>query len=412
MAVTRAGIVCNACWQKDPARPFVYVAGLARRLEDPPDWLEDFAAYAAARFCPSRATSLLRALGRLHTDGARTPAALLEASRWQGRSEGPLARTLESFFVDRGLALPTDREEQLEKARRERRLAQVPQRLRPAVIEFADSQLRGRERARRAGTSPSSHRTIDIALCTVRDLAIAVTTSHPDIAGWETVSVDDIEQFLTARPASRTRSLAALRKFFSWARRGHLILIDPTRTLRSTPHRGFTGPVIDLDRQRELFRRWSSNDPHPHEALVGLLCMLHAASAAEIRQLRIDDIDGEHRAVRLGQRPHPVPLDPATWTALRRCLDHREKLATLNPHVVVTKITATRASMPSQAYLSHVLDPAGIAPRHLRSNRLADMIATSDPLMVVAALGVTPAAVTWYLGDTVDEPRLPEPSKV
>jgi hypothetical protein len=48
----------------------------------------------------------------------------------------------------------------------------------------------------------------------------------------------------------------------------------------------------------------------------------------------------------------------------------------------------------------------------LRSNRLTHMIATTDPLLVIAALGLTPAAATWYLGDTVDQPRLPDPANL
>lgn len=406
LKVTRQGGACSACWQKDPVRPFVYVAGLARRLDDPPVWLDDFAVYAAARFCPARACSLLRELGRLHQDGARTPAALLAASRRPGRSQGPLARTLESFFIERRLALPSDHNEQLEAARRERHIAQVPEPLRAAVAEFAASQLRSRERARRAGTRPRSHATINTTLRTVRDLAIAVTTFHPEIAGWETVSTEDVERFISPRPASRQRSLSSLRTFFTWARRRHLILTDPTRQLQSSARHSFTGPLVDLDRQRTLFHRWTSTDPHPHEAMVGLLAMLHAASTVELRSLLVDDVDHVRRTVRLGQRPHPVPLDPTTWAALCRCLDHRERLATLNPHVLVTKTTSTRATPASQAYLSHVLDPAGVAPRHLRSNRLADMIATNDPLMVIAALGLTPAAATHYLGDRVDETRI------
>lgn len=74
--------------------------------------------------------------------------------------------------------------------------------------------------------------------------------------------------------------------------------------------------------------------------------------------------------------------------------------------MIVTKITATRTTAASQYYLTHLLDPAGVSSRMLRSNRLAELIATTDPLLVIAALGLTPAAVTWYLGDTVDETRL------
>jgi hypothetical protein len=61
------------------------------------------------------------------------------------------------------------------------------------------------------------------------------------------------------------------------------------------PPRGFTGPTLVLDKQRELFRRWTTGgDTHPHEALLGILALLHGASSDEVRHMRVNDID--HRA--------------------------------------------------------------------------------------------------------------------
>lgn len=94
---------------------------------------------------------------------------------------------------------------------------------------------------------------------------------------------------------------------------------------------------MDLPRQRELFRRWTtSSEPYPHEALVGLLALLHGVSSQEARMLVVDDIDTRNRKVQLGQRPNPAALDPAGWAALQRCLAYRETQRTSNPHVIVT----------------------------------------------------------------------------
>lgn len=398
---------CNPCWQKDPDRPFVYLAGLVQRLDAPPQWLEAFAGYAAARFCPARAVLVLRDLGRLIDAGATSPTELLDQARWtKSSSIGPLARTLEGFFLEHRLALPLNHDEDLESRRRARRLADVPQPLRPAVQAFADDQVGTRERSRRAGTRPRSHPTIDVCLCDVRDLGNFLTEHHPAVTGWESVAVGHVEDFLTVRPGSRARRLTSLRTFFVWARKRRLVLVDPTKTLPTNARRHFQGPVLDQARQRQLYQRWTGTDAHPHEALIGLLAMLHAASAAELRGLHVDDIDVVHRTVLLGHRPRPVPLDPATWTALQRCLAHRQARNTLNGHVLVTKVTSTRNTPASAYYVVHTLDPAGISVRVLRSNRLNHLIATTDPLLVIAAFGLTPAAAGWYLGDTVNPDRL------
>ena len=70
---------------------------------------------------------------------------------------------------------------------------------------------------------------------------------------------------------------------------------------------------------------------HPHEAFVGLAALLHGATTQELQRLTDNDIDHESRRARFGRRPQPVPLDPWTWTALQRCLDHRRHWAATTP---------------------------------------------------------------------------------
>lgn len=187
-----------------------------------------------------------------------------------------------------------------------------------------------------------------------------------------------------------------------------MILIDPTSGLSAKATKGFIGKTLALDQQRRLFQRWTT-DPavHPHEALLGILALLHGASSSEVRHLRLDDIDRASRSIRLGQRPHPVPLDPVSWTTVQRCVAHRETQRTSNPHLMVTKGTKARRSPASVAYVSHVLDPAGISPRMLRSTRLIDLVNAMDAKLVAAVFGMNPEGVMIYLADQVDDGRLP-----
>lgn len=317
-----------------------------------------------------------------------------------------MARTLESFFVTRGLALPTGQAERLAAGRRQRRIDAVPGPLRPAVAAFTDTCLKARERARQAGTRPRADNTIEHRLSVIRDLAIFLATERGK-RDWATVDVHDIETFLATPPANRKSRLAALRQFFSWARTRKLVLADATRGLTAREARGFRGPTAALALQRQLFHRWTAAGPaHPHESLTGLLALLHGATCAELRGLVLTDIHAEAQAVQLGRRPAPTPLDPATWTVLQRCLDHRAQLGTANQHVLVTRQTKSTQDPASAYYLSHILDPAGVRPRLLRSTRLAELVNTLDPKLVSAAFGMRPEGVTIYLADHVDEGRL------
>jgi integrase len=400
--------MCSACFQRRPDRAFVAGAGLAARLASPPDWLDGFIAHLAGAYSPARACQLITALGLLLDEDGQPahPQALIERARWPGRSMGPLARSLETFFTEHGLALATDHAEQLAAGRRQRRVGAVPGPLRPAADGFASFMLASRERARRAGTRPRSDHTVEAALATMRDLALFLADERGK-RDWALADVHDIEAFLATLPRGRKRRLTVLRQFFRFARSRKVILTDPTRGLAAREPRGFTGQTLLLDKQRELFRRWTMcRDVHPHEALLGILALLHGASSDEVRHLRVSDVDQTARTAEIGSRPLPVPLDPASWQVLQRCLGHRETQRTANPHVIVTKGTKAGRSPASTAYMSHLLDGCGVPPRELRCTRLADLVNTIDPKLVAAAFGMKPESVMFYLADHVDEGRL------
>ena len=400
--------MCSRCWQADPDRPLVRGENLIARLQEPPPWLGEFIGYLAARHSPGRAGAMISALGELLADERPNhPQAVLDRARRPGRSIGSLARSLEDFFTERCLALPTDQAEQLAAGRRQRRIDAVPGTLRPAVQAFGAALLQNQERARRAGTRPRTEHTLDKALATIRDLALFLD-SHRNKLDWALVDVHDVEDFLGVLPKSRQRRLTVLRQFFRFARTNKVVLVDPTRGLAAKSPRGFTGRTLLLDRQRVLFRRWTTDTTaHPHESLLGILALLHGASSQEVRLLRCQDIDPVNRTVRLGRRPQPVPLDPASWSLLQRCLAHRTAQRTQNPHVVVTRATKARKDPASTAYFTHLLDPCGIPPKTVRCTRLAELVNTMDPKMVAAAFGMNPEGVTFYLTDHVDDARLP-----
>ena len=344
-------------------------------------------------------------LGRLLRDEhSNHPQAVLERSRRPGRSMGTLARALEDFFVQRGLALPTDQSERLAAGRRQRRVGAVPEPLRPAVQQFAEHMLTSRRRARTAGTRPRTDHTIEQTLAAVRDLARYLVIERGKL-DWSVVDRHDVESFVAAVGSGR---ISLQRNFFRFTRHRRIVLIDPTRGMTRNSSRSFIGKTLSMDRQRLLFHRWTT-DPtiHPHEALLGVLALLHAASNVEVRMLQVRDIDMTGHSIRMGRRRHPVPLDPASWAAVQRTLTHRQDLRTGNPHLEVTRGTKAGREPASSAYVTHLLDPAGICPRTVRCTRLAALINSTDPKLVAAALGMNTQGTRFYLADHVDDGRLP-----
>lgn len=273
---------------------------------------------------------------------------------------------------------------------------------------FSDFVIRSRERSRRAGTLPRTDATIEAALAIVRDLPLflAVERGKQD---WALTDVHDLEAFLAGSLKARKRRLVVLGQFFRFARSQKIILVDPACGLTARGPSGFTGATLTLDEQRVLFRRWTTAPAvHPHEALLGMLALLHGASSREVKMLQAVDVDFPARTARLGDRPYPLPLDPPSWMAAERCLAHREDQRTDNPHVMVTRQTKSGCGPASTAYVSHVLDACGFPPRVIRCTRLLDLVNTMDPKLVAAAFGMDPEATMIYLADHVDPGRPPD----
>jgi hypothetical protein len=349
---------------------------------------------------------MLSRLGQhLVHDSPVHPQALLDAVA----EEGPLARALEDFLTASKLALRSDHDERRAAARRRSRIDAVPEPLRPAVARFAEHMVSGRDRARRVGGQPRGHATVEARLTAVRDFALYLVNDRGK-ADWATVEVGDIEAFLHTHPGRRASYLTGLRQFCRYARRRRLMLIDPTAGVKAPQTMAFRGPTLPADRQRELFQRWSTGpEVHPHEAFVGLAALLHGATTQDLQHLTDEDIDHDRHRVRLGRRRQPTPLDPWTWTALQRCLDHRKTLGSNNSHLLVTAQTKATRAPASDGYVKNTLREVGLQPRILRSTRLVDLVGTVDPKLVAVAYGMRHEAVIAYLTDHVDTARLPNP---
>jgi integrase len=319
----------------------------------------------AARRSPTAAAELRRRLGRLLATGITDPTAILAAASTRGIGGGPLARALESFFCDAHLLAPGTHAAQVARAKQTRRVAEVPAGFRPLVASFHAAQLTTKQRAASAGTRPRTDRTLELNLAAVRDLARFLATHRPAITGWEQVQAADVEAYLaTLGPATRARRLACLRGFFRFARSARAILVDPTRKLTATSAFPFRGRVLDTAHQRALYRRWTvhADGLHPHEPAVGLLMLLHGASVAELRRLRLDDVDLAAGRLRFAGRPHPTPLDPATSDALGRCLGHLVDRRNTNRYLLINKCSLTAHGPVATGYLQRRLAPAGVTP--------------------------------------------------
>lgn len=143
-------------------------------------------------------------------------------------------------------------------------------------------------------------------------------------------------------------------------------------------------------------------------ALLSILALPRGASSHEVCHLRATGTDHKAKTPRLGNRPLPVPLDPASRRTLQRCLEHWERQRTGDRHMMVTKGSKAGRVAASTAYLSCLSDACSVPPSALRSTRLATLVSSADAGLAAAALGMNPEGVMFYLADHVDDRRPPE----
>lgn len=386
--------LCKRCYEHSPRTVLTRAVGWAERMSTPPSWWSDFAAHLAEHRHPIYAAGAVATTARLIlTTTTSEPRTLLA----HARNDTPeLVGALTDFFRTHGHPdPPPGLAGQRAAARRARRIEATPAPLRPQVTGFADFLLLQREQAQQLGLRPNQLKTIEIRLDTVRDLAI-----HLHAAGhmsWAGVTTAHLESFLALTPARRASRLAGLRQFFAYASCAKAVLHNPTDPVTAVQQRGFHGPTLTLAQQRTLYRRWAtSRDIHPHEAFIGLAGLLHAATITELRLLTDSGINSYHQSVQFPGRSAALPLDSATWTALERCREHRRRLGSDNPHLLVTRLTRTHRGPAGAAHIRDSLAPLGLLPRILRSTRLLTLADELDIKVLTASLGMSYAGVAHY----------------
>jgi len=170
---------------------------------------------------------------------------------------------------------------------------------------------------------------------------------------------------------------------FRFAKRHCLIFADPTRRLhigRAAPTRALL-PMTDTQ-----IAAVGQTAVTPAQRLVVALVAVHAARAAAIRELTLDDIDLAARRIILAG--HPQPLSEFVHEALVVWLQHRRRAwpHTPNRHVPVSAVTATGTAPVSDYYLSWHLLLRGVQLEQIRADRVLHeaLAVRADPLHLAA----------------------------
>ena len=310
---------------------------------------------------PPGPAAMITTLGGLLADEhPNHPQAVLERARRPGRSMGRWPGLWRTSSPTVGLAMPTDQAERLAAGRR-----QTPDRRRSPADLRAGCRRASPASCCRPGNVPDGP-----------GPARALTTpsrqrwrpSATWLGSWILNAASTTGHSSTCRTSRRSSPSA------QGPRARRLTVLRPVLPIRPHPQRGarrpdaravgqatprVSRPDPPVDQQRDLFRRWTADPdgaPARGAGRASSPCCT-APPAPRSDCLRCQRHRRQRTAsIRLGERPHPVPLDPASWAALQRCLDHRARPAHRQParhrHPRRPKPTAARHRRPTSATCS------------------------------------------------------------
>ena len=185
-------------------------------------------------------------------------------------------------------------------------------------------------------------------------------------------------------------TFVALQSLFRFAKRHRMIFADPTRRL----HIGHAAPTRALlpmtDTQIAAVAHIAVT---PAQRLVVALVAVHAARAAAVRELTLDDVDLAGRRITLAG--HPQRLGEFVHGALLDWLQERQRIwpRTPNRHVLVSAVTATGTAPISDYYLSWHLLLRGVQLEQIRGDRVLHeaLAVRADPLHLAAVFHLSTA---------------------
>lgn len=231
---------------------------------------------------------------------------------------------------------------------------------------------------------------------------------RPVLASWagrvtslREITSQDIQAALDAQqPVTARNLLSALHSLFRALKQEKVIFRDPTRGISLPALRRLPAP-IPSDRLRGLIDR----APSPMARLVIALIAIHGLGKQETTRLLAADLDlaaGRLAVRRDGRRHHTVYLDDLTHALAAQWMRERRRRwpRTANPHLLITRVTASDENQPPVAHTvtEAIFTPLGLSPGKLRRDRILDEARhTADPVHLMTVFGISAKTAMTYI---------------
>jgi integrase len=208
------------------------------------------------------------------------------------------------------------------------------------------------------------------------------------------ITTADIDTVLKPLRGNQLRNaISALRSLLRFAKKSRLVFTDPTTRL--------TVPTVEptvLPMTEAEVRAVEQIAVTPAQRLVVALAAVHAARAAPIRHLTLDDVDLPNRRITIAG--HPQRLGELPHRALLAWLEHRRATwpLTANRHVLISQRTALGTGPVCHYYLKRHLLLRGVHLEHIRADRVLHEALTvgPDPLHLALVFNLSHTTANRY----------------
>jgi integrase len=191
--------------------------------------------------------------------------------------------------------------------------------------------------------------------------------------------------------------MVALRSIFRALKQERLIFANPCAGISVT-----RSPALPAGLPQDRVAGLLDRAPGPMARFALALVAIHALRPDELRAAELADLDltRARLTVRRTARPHVIYLDEMTLECANAWVRDRDGRwpRTVNPHLFISRVTATDTMTVSYHYISRCFATAGITPGQLREDRILDEARhTADPVRLMRLFGISDATAMKYV---------------
>jgi len=242
-----------------------------------------------------------------------------------------------------------------------------------------------------ARARPRSHSSIYVYFGTVRPFIERWATDSGRAHLREITTADITTTLQPLRGNQYRNAITALRSLFRFAKKRRLIFTDPTTRLRQPGVESLVLPMTE-----DEIRTVEQIAVTPAQRLVVALAAVHAARAAPIRHLTLDDLDLPNRRITIAG--HRQRLGELPYRALLAWLEHRRATWPLTANQ--PQRTALGNAPVCRYYLKRHLLLRGVHLEHIRADRVLHEALTvgPDPLHLALVFNLSHTTASRYAG--------------